>query len=200
MTKCSGSGHWLHRVYVWNDPLSEDIVLGPANQEECLRAQNANAPTPIRDPPHEPPARDPSAKPVTGARSWLGKLVPFAFVRFLMIFFIGVLATLACQSYGRAAREAIASWLARQAGPVAQAAPTPFAGASPDQLVAMSRSLAALRESVDKLAADITKLQATKQDTPGRTSAPLPSPAEVPVHKPVPPTPTPTPSRAPPVR
>src|SRR5258705_10040256 len=163
-------------------------------------AQNANAPTPIRDSLHHPPARDPPAKPVTRVRSSLGKLVPFAFVRFLMIFFIGVVATLACQSYGRAAREAIASWLARQAGPVAQAAPTPFAGASPDQLVAMSRSLAALRESVDKLAADITKLQATKQDAPGRTSAPLPSPAEVPVHKPVPPTPTPTPSRAPPVR
>jgi hypothetical protein len=161
-------------------------------------AQNANAPTPIRDALHEPLARDPSVKQVTRARSWLDRLVPFAFVRFLMIFFVGVVATLVWQSYGRAAREAIAGWLAPRAGALGQAALTPFAGASPDQLVAMSRSLAALRESVDGLSADITKLQATRQDTPDRTSAPLPSPAEVPVPKSAPP--TPSPSRAPPVR
>jgi len=157
-------------------------------------AQNANAPTPIRDPLHEPPARDRPAKPVTGVRSWLNRLVPFAFVRFLMIFFIGVVATLAWQSYGRAAREAIARWLAP--GPVAQGAPAPFADASSDDLRAMSRSLAALRDGVDKLAADITKLQATKQGTPDEASAHLPSPAEVPVQKPV----SPAPSRAPPMR
>jgi hypothetical protein len=149
-------------------------------KRNVIVAQNANAPTPIRDALHEPLARDPPAEPVTRAQSWLDKLVPFA--RFLMIFFMGVTATLAWQSHGRAAREAIAGWLAPQVGP---AAPAPFAGASPDQLVAMSRSLAGLRESVDMLAGDITKLQATKQDTPGRTSAPLP---------------TPSPSRAPPVR
>jgi len=49
-------------------------------------AQNANAPTPIRDPLHEPPAHDPPAKPVTRVRSRLHRLVPFGFVRFLMIF------------------------------------------------------------------------------------------------------------------
>jgi hypothetical protein len=158
--------------------------------------QNANAPTPIRDPLHEPPARAPPAKPVTRVRSWLHGLVPFAFIRFLMIFFIGVVATLAWQSYGHAARKAIASWLAP--GPVAQAAPTPFADASSDDLLAMSRSLAALRDGVDKLARDITKLQATKQGSPDAASAHLPSPAEVPVQKPVPQ--PPTPSRAPPMR
>ena len=150
-------------------------------------AQNANAPTPIRDPLHEPPARDLPAKPVTRVRSWLHRLVPFAFLRVLMIFLIGIVATLAWQSYGRAARGVIASWLAP--GPVAQAAPIPFADAS-----AMSRSLAALRDGVDKLAADITKLQATKQGTPDG-AAHLPS-AAVPVQKPVPP----TPPRAPPMR
>src|SRR5262245_35867984 len=159
-------------------------------------AQNANAPTPIRDPSHEPPARDPPAKPVTRVRSWLKRLVPFAFTRFLIIFFIGVVATLAWQSYGRAARETIASWLAP--GPVAQAAPTPFADASSDDLLAMSRRLAALRDGVDKLTADITKLQVTKQGTPEGTSAPPPSPAGVPTPKPAPP--TPTPSRVPPAR
>jgi hypothetical protein len=102
-----------------------------------------------------------------------------------MIFFIGVVGTLAWQSYGRGAREVIARWLAPR--PVAQAAPAPFAGASSDDLLAMSRSLAALRDGVDKLAADITKLQATKQDTPDR-AAHLPSAADVPVQKPVPPT------------
>jgi hypothetical protein len=156
-------------------------------------AQNANAPTPIRDPLHEPPARDPPAKPVTRVRPSLHRLVPFAFVRFLMIFFIGVVATLAWQSYGRAAREVIARWLTPR--PVAQAAPAPFAGASSDDLLAMSRSLAALRDGVDKLAADITKLQATKQGTPDG-AAHLPSAADVPVQKPVPP----TPPRAPPMR
>jgi hypothetical protein len=156
-------------------------------------AQNANAPTPIRDSLHDSPARDPPAKPVTRVRSSLHRLVPFAFVRFLMIFFIGVVATLAWQSYGRAAREVIARWLAPR--PVAQAAPISFTDASSDDLLAMSRSLAALRDGVDKLAADITKLQATKQDTPDR-AAHLPSAADVPVQKPVPP----TPPRAPPMR
>jgi hypothetical protein len=156
-------------------------------------AQNANAPTPIRDPLHEPPARDSRARPVARARACLRWLVPFAFVRFLMIFFIGVIATLAWQAYGRAAREAIASWLAPP-----QDAAGPFADASSDDLVAMSRSLAALRDGVDKLAADITKLQATKQGTPDAASAHLPSSAEVPAQKPVPQ--APTPSRAPPTR
>jgi hypothetical protein len=159
-------------------------------------AQNASAPTPIRDPLHEPSARDPPAKAVTSVRPWLRRLVPFAFVRFLMIFFIGVVATLAWQSYCRAAREVIASWLAP--GPLAQAAPIPFADASSDDLLAMSRSLAALRDGVDKLAADITRLQATKHGTPHAASAPLPSSAEVPVQKPAPQ--APTPSRAPPKR
>jgi hypothetical protein len=158
-------------------------------------AQNANAPTPIRDLLHEPPARDPPARPVTRARSSLGRLIPFALARFLMIFFIGVVATLAWQSYGSEARKAIAGWLAP--GPVAQAAPIPLADASSDDLLTMSRSLAALRDGVDKLAADITRLQATKQGPPDETSAHLPSPAEVPVQKPVPPVP---PSRAPPMR
>jgi len=157
-------------------------------------AQNANAPTAIRDPLHEPPARDPPARYRPPALSWLRKLVPFTFVRFLMIFFIGVVATLAWQSYGRIAREVIASWLAP--GPVAQAASAPFADASSDELLAMSRSLTALREGVDKLAADITRLQATRQVTPDGTAAHSPSTAEVPMPKPLPP----PPSRVPPAR
>jgi len=55
-----------------------------------------------------------------------------------------------------------------------------------------------VRQSVDKLAADITKLQAIQQGALERTSAPLPSPAGVPARKP---TQLTQPSlRAPPVR
>jgi hypothetical protein len=52
-----------------------------------------------------------------------------ALARFLIAFFLGVAATLACQSYGDAARQMIASssprlgWLAPQATPVAQTTP-----------------------------------------------------------------------------
>lgn len=155
--------------------------------------QYANAPTPIRDPLPGPPARDPPGKPVTRPRSWPGKLIPL--VRLLIAFFIGVAATLAWQSYGRTARATIAMWLAP--GPIAaQAEPTAFAGASSDDLAAMSRSLAALRDGLDKLAADITKLQTTKQGTPDETPAHMPLPGEVQARKPLPP----IPSRAPPVR
>jgi hypothetical protein len=113
-----------------------------------------------------------------------------------MIFLIGVVATLAWQSYGRAAREAAARWLAPAA--VAPAAPTQFADASSDDLLAMSRSLAALRDGVDKLASAMTKLRAAKQGTPDGASAHPPLPTEAPGQKPVPS--PPTPSRAPPMR
>jgi hypothetical protein len=102
-----------------------------------------------------------------------------AFARFLIVFGIGVAATLVWQSYGNAARRIVASltgvdWLAPRTAP---APSVPFANASPDQLAAISRSLAGVRQSVDKLAADITKLQAAKQDLPpARTSGP-PAPA-----------------------
>jgi hypothetical protein len=94
---------------------------------------------------------------------WLGKVVPFAFARFLMIFFIGVIATLAWQSYSDAVGQMIASsswqlgWLAPQAAPIAQTAPDVIAPAAPSpdqpQLKAMSFDLATVRQSVDQLTA-----------------------------------------------
>jgi hypothetical protein len=116
-----------------------------------------------------------------------------ALARFLTIFGIGVAATLAWQSYGNAARRIAAGlsgvgWLAPRPAP---APSVPFTDASPDQLAAISRSLAGVRQSVDKLAADITKLQAAKQDLPpARTSGTPPapaSPAAVASRKPAPP-------------
>ena len=94
---------------------------------------------------------------------WLGKRVPLALA--LIMFCIGVVATLAWHSYGDAAREMIASsfprlgWLAPRAAPVAQNAPdvsAPVAPATPspdqEQLNAMSLDLDAARQSVDRIA------------------------------------------------
>jgi hypothetical protein len=130
----------------------------------------------------EPPLHPSELNVITRARLRLAKLMPFAFARVLMIFFIGVAATLAWQSYGGAAREMIAGWsphLGWLAPPPARASP------SPEQLVATSRGLALMRQNVDKLAADITKLQAIQQGALDRTAALPPSPAVVPARKPV---------------
>src|SRR6266481_7762093 len=114
------------------------------------------------EPSNEPPLHPTERNLIMRARLWLGKAVPFAFARFLVIFFIGVAATLAWQSYGATAREVMASWSPH----LAWLAPPPApAGTSPEQLVAMSRGLAVMRQDVDKLAADITKLQAIQQGT-----------------------------------
>jgi len=153
----------------------------------------------------------------------LGKRASRTLARFLITFCIGVAATLAWQSYGDAAREMIANlspqlgWLAPQAAPLAQTAPNMVAPAAPAalspelQLNAMAVSLAAVRQSVDHLAAqlaagqqqmagDIAKLQAADQDILHKISAPPPRPAAAPqARKPVPLTP-PSSSEAPPVR
>ena len=138
------------------------------------------------------------------------------FARFLIIFCIGVAATLVWQSYGDVAREMIANsspqlrWLAPQA--VAQTAPdmvAPTAPATPSpdvqQFKAMSLGLAAVRQSVEQLAAaqqqmtdEIAKLQATEQEILDKVS-PRPAPAPAPAHKSAPPAPPPS-SQGPPAR
>jgi hypothetical protein len=126
-------------------------------------------------------------------------------LRFLIAVGIGVAATLAWQSYGDAAREIIAisypqlGWLAPQAA-AAQAAPTTIAAATAalDQqdLKAVSLGLAAIRQRVDQLAAQVTagqeqmtrdftaKLHAVEQDILDKISAP--QPAAAPARKPLP--------------
>jgi hypothetical protein len=97
--------------------------------------------------------------------------------RVAVIFCIGVAATLAWQTYGNAARQAVASlspgltWLT----PAELSTSASSASASPEQLAVISRSLTAVRQSVDKLAADITRLQATKQDPPPARTGPQPA-------------------------
>ena len=139
----------------------------------------------------EPPPHPSELNMVTRVRFRLAAFVPFAFIRFLMVFFIGVAATLAWESHGDAARERIASWSPHLGWLAPPAAPV---SVSPDQFVTISRGLVAVRQSIDKLAADITKLQATQQGTLDKTPAPPPSPAGISSRKPVPP------PRSPPVR
>jgi hypothetical protein len=139
----------------------------------------------------EPPLHPSELDRFEGGRWRLARWIPVPFVRFLLVFFIGVGTTLAWQSYGNAARRMVANlspalgWLAPPLASAAlpaapgsaSAAP---AAASPEHIAALSRSLAAARQSLDKLAADIGKLQAAKQDPQGRTSAvpvSLPPPA-----------------------
>src|SRR5260370_17190278 len=80
------------------------------------------------------------------------------------------------------AREVMASW---PPDLVWLPPPPEPAGTSPEQLVAMSRGLASMRQNVDKLAAEITKLQAIQQGAVDRTSASPPLPAVAPGPKPV---------------
>jgi hypothetical protein len=126
-------------------------------------------------------------------------------LRFLIAFCIGVAATLAWQSYGDAAREIIANsypqlgWLAPQAA-AAQAAPTTIAAATASldqqELKAVSLGLAAIRQRVDQLAAQVAagqeqmtrdftaRLHAAEQDILDKISAP--QPAAAPARKPAP--------------
>jgi hypothetical protein len=128
--------------------------------------------------------------------------------RFSMTFCIGVVATLAWQSYGDVARDMIArsfprlGWLAPPPAPIAQADPAAIA---PDQeeLKAISFGLAGVRQRVDQIAAQLaagqeqmtgditTKLNAAEHDILDRISAPPSQPTVAPARKPAPPPPPP---------
>ena len=167
--------------------------------------------------PHALP--DGMTRPLKSKRPSLGKRAARGLTRFLVIFCIGVATTLAWQSYGDAAREMIANsspqlrWLAPQTA-VAQTAPdmvapTAPATSSPDvqQFKAMSLGLAAVRQSVEQLAAaqqqmtdEIAKLQATEQEILDKISTPpRPAAAPAPARKSAPPAPPPS-SLGPPAR
>jgi hypothetical protein len=87
------------------------------------------------------PANDQSPR----LRSRLGKLAPFAFARYLMVFFIGAGATVAWQTYGDEAREMIA----------------PAAALSADQqrFNALWLDLDAVRQSIDRVATSVATSQ-----------------------------------------
>ena len=111
------------------------------------------------EPLNEPPLHPTELNLVTRARSWLDKLAPIAFARYLIVFFIGVIATLAWQSYRGDARE--------------------------ERISAAPASLDTVRQSIDKLAVEITKLQAAEQDILDKISIPVPRPAPASARNPV---------------
>jgi len=68
---------------------------------------------------------------------------------------IGFAAGMAWMSYGYSVRAAIAGWSPR----LAWIAPAATAGSSRDRIRATSQALAAVRQSVDKLATEVNRLQ-----------------------------------------
>ena len=138
-------------------------------------------------------------------RPSLAKRASRGLVRFVLVFCIGVAATLAWQLYGDAAGAMIANsspqlgWLAPQTAAVVPTAPeavAPTAAALPD-LKQLVLGLASVHQSIDQLAAqraadqrqmagDIAKLQADEQEILHKLSATPPRPAAAPAHKPAP--------------
>jgi hypothetical protein len=126
---------------------------------------NSSATSPVSEFSRSRPAGEPSNKPrlrttmrkaIVSASSGLGKLVSLAFARVLLIFVVGFAAGTAWQSYGGTARKAVAGWSPRLAWVAPAAAP---GTSSADRLKATSVALTAVRQSVDKLSAEISKLQ-----------------------------------------
>jgi len=115
---------------------------------------------------------DPKNDRFLDGRQSVGKRVLLALVRFLVVFCIGVAATLAWQAYGDAAREMVArsypqlGCLAPQAEHVAQNTPnmialTASATPSPDQQQSnvASLDLDAVRQSIDQIVNNMTTNQ-----------------------------------------
>jgi hypothetical protein len=108
----------------------------------------------------EPPLHPTELNLVTRVWSRLGKLSPLATARYLIAFFIGVAATLALQSYRGTTKE--------------------------EMIVAAPASLDLLRQSVDKLAVEITKVQAAEQDILNQISTAPSRPIATPARNPLP--------------
>lgn len=92
----------------------------------------------------------------TKVRSVPGRLVSFVFSRALLIFIVGFAAGIAWQIYGGGIRKAVAGWSPRLAWVAPAAAPADKPG---ERLKATSVALAAVRQSVDRLATEVDKLQ-----------------------------------------
>src|SRR5215813_6281083 len=92
------------------------------------------------EPPIDPPLHPTELDLIQSMRSSRVKRALLALAGFLIMFCIGIAATLAWQSHGNTVRGMIANlspqlvWLAPPAAPVAEAAPTASASAVPDQI------------------------------------------------------------------
>ena len=169
-------------------------------------------------------ASRPGLDPMAG--SSVGAMGPSrGLARFLIIFSIGIGATLGWQSFGDAARAMLANsspqlgWLAPQTAPLAQTTPSmvvpPAADTASSDLQQLTAVVASMRQSVDQLAAqlatgqqqvadNIAKLHADEQKilqklsaTPQKLSATPPGATAAPARKPTPVTAPPSPSASP---
>ena len=204
------------------DALDEEFGC---EDEQCAAGRRKQGGAPMdstfRPTQSEFPTHPRAARPTVGAikpssldgaimRPSLARRVLRRLARFLIVFCVGVGTILAWQSYGDAARAVIASsspqlgWLAPQTAPVVPIAPAP-AGAASFDVQQLAFGLAAVRQSVDLLTAqlaagegqvgaDIAKLQADQQEILHKLPAGPPRPTAAPAHKPVPLTPPPSPS------
>jgi hypothetical protein len=193
---------------------SPDLLLNPTAAIDCVPATQSEFPTHLGAAGRVDAMTRSSPNPIT-MRPSLGRRASLGLARFLVIFCIGVGATLAWQWYGDTARAMIAKsspqlgWLAPHTTLLAQtapdvAAPAAAATASPD-LQRLALGLASVRQSIDQLAAqvvagqqqmgsDVAKLQADEQQILNKLSAAPPRPAVTPARKPAPVTPPPSPS------
>ena len=165
------------------------------------------------------PGLDPMAGSSVGAMGpSLGGRASRGLARFLIIFSIGIGATLAWQSYGDAARAMLANsspqlgWLAPQTAPLAQTTPsmvvTPAADTASSDLQQLTAAVASMRQSLDQLAAqlaagqqqvadNIAKLHADEQKILQKLSATPAGATAAPARKPTPVTAPPSPSASP---
>jgi hypothetical protein len=93
---------------------------------------------------------------LTGMWASLARVDPFTFARYLIVFFIGVVATVVWQP-----------------------------GGTKDASIEVApAALASLRQSIDRLAAEVTRIRAVEQDILDRISAPPPQPGAAPGRSP----------------
>ena len=97
-----------------------------------------------------------------------------------IIFGLGIAATLVWQTWAKGPRQAVADrfpklgWIA----PAAVASPGPDGSVSAEQLASIAHNLVLVRQSVDRVSADVAKLQAAKAESRNpTTSAPAPAAA-----------------------
>jgi len=122
------------------------------------------------------PPRHPSER---GIRRF-GRFLPGG--RVSMAFVLGIAATLAWQTWGDGPRRALADRFPRLGWIAPRGAAAPGSGGGTEQLVAITRSLAVVRQDVDRASAEIAKLQAAKPEAAAlRTTASPPPPPAPPV-------------------
>ena len=180
--------------------------LGGLLRELAHQSDVAATPPPDLDRPGLHEMADPDLEEII--RPSLGKRASRRLVRFLIVFSIGVGATLAWQWYGDSAR---ATWPQPEPAPVPQAAPEQTAAApqatAPElqqlkedlaqvkqdlqQFKEMPPALASLRQSVDQLAGSQQQIAGTiaKLAAPKPASPPRPAPAVKPLTPPLAPKP-----------